>query len=225
MGSHNGRAAVLDHSEVGHFADHKIDNTPRVVSIKVTSDPTRGSGSDTYTVGDTTEFTVPFDRGVEVVGDPEFEFSITGGTTDERTYYTGGSGTEALVFSYTVLRADNDPDGIWIGNQDRTFKLDSDDAIRRTQGQRTKTATELLLPTGPQSPRPQPSPHESQPSFRGRHGRRFRKLWARGSRFEQLSGNWESTGPLSRDTWMPQVRQSVNPGAASMASPSDTIAT
>ena len=32
-----------------------------------------------------------------------------------------GSGTETLVFGYTVLANDEDSDGIWIGDQDRTL--------------------------------------------------------------------------------------------------------
>ena len=32
-----------------------------------------------------------------------------------------GSGTTTLVFGYTVLAADADDDGIWIGDQDRTL--------------------------------------------------------------------------------------------------------
>ena len=52
----------------------------------------------------------------------------------------------------------------------------------------------------------------SRRSFRGRDGRRFRKPDARGCRFEQLSGNWESTGAPSRNTWMPQALQRDNPG-------------
>ena len=130
VGASNGRTAVLDHQEVGRLASHRIDQNPRIVTVAVTSDPTHGANSDTYAVGDTIEFTATFNQEVNVVGDPEFEFSIDTGTTNERAAYHSGSGARAIVFRYTILAADNDPSGIWIGDQTRTFKLDADDSIQ-----------------------------------------------------------------------------------------------
>ena len=130
VGAGNGRTAVLDHQEVGKLASHRIDQNPRIVTVAVTSDPTHGANSDTYAVGDTIEFTATFNQEVNVVGDPEFEFSIDTGTTNERAAYHSGSGMKAIVFRYTILAADNDPSGIWIGDQTRTFKLDADDSIQ-----------------------------------------------------------------------------------------------
>ena len=57
-----------------------------------------------------------------------------------------------------------------------------------------------------------PPPRASQRSFRGRGGRRFRKPGTRACRFERLSGNWESTGPPSGNTWTPRVLQRSDPG-------------
>ena len=130
VGAGNGRTAVLDHREVGKLASHRIDQNPRIVTVAVTSDPTHGSNSDTYAVGEVIEFTATFNQEVNVVGDPEFEFSIDTGSTDERAAYHSGSGTKVIVFRYTILAADNDPSGIWIGAEDRTFKLDADDSIQ-----------------------------------------------------------------------------------------------
>ena len=130
VGVSNGRTAVLDHAEIGRLASHRIDQNPRVVKIEVTSDPTHGSNSDTYAPGEVIEFTATFNQEVNVAGDPEFEFSIDTGSTDERAAYTSGTGTKVIVFRYTILAADNDPSGIWIGDQTRTFKLDADDSIQ-----------------------------------------------------------------------------------------------
>ena len=138
VGVSNGRTAVLDHQEVGnHLASHRIDQNPRIVTVALTSDPTHGSNSDTYAPGEVIEFTATFNQEVNVAGDPEFEFSIDTGSTDERAAYHSGSttslfaaGAKAIVFRYTILAADNDPSGIWIGDQTRTFKLDADDTIR-----------------------------------------------------------------------------------------------
>ena len=133
VADYDGRNAVLDHSEHGKQENHRITQNPRVVSIEVTSDPAHGTDSDYYYLGNQIQFTATFNQPVTVTGDPEFEFSITsGGTADERAAYLRGSGTRRLVFSYEVLAADMDTDGIWIGGSDRTFKLDSDDSIQGT---------------------------------------------------------------------------------------------
>ena len=128
VGASNGRTAVLDHQEVGKLASHRIDQNPRVVKIEVTSDPTHGANSDTYAVGEVIEFTATFNQEVNVAGDPEFGFSIEGARLAE--YDSSRSGTKVIVFRYTILAADNDPSGIWIGDQTRTFKLDADDSIQ-----------------------------------------------------------------------------------------------
>ena len=100
------------------------------MTVALTSDPTHGADSDTYAPGEIIEFTATFNQEVNVAGDPEFEFSIDTGSTNERAAYHSGSGAKAIVFQYTILAADNDPSGIWIGDQTRTFKLDADDSIQ-----------------------------------------------------------------------------------------------
>ena len=107
-----------------------------VSTVTVTSTPllmAAGSTSaDTYGVDETIEFTVTFSAAVTVTGDPEFEFSVSSpSTTDNRgrAAYASGSGTTALVFRYTVKATDADSNGIWVGNQSRTLKLDADDRI------------------------------------------------------------------------------------------------
>ena len=128
----DGRDAVLTHSELGAQDSHRITQTPRVVSIEVTSDPAHGTNSDYYYRGNKIEFTATFNQPVTVTGDPEFGFSITPAQRVERASYLRGSGTTRLVFDYEVQAADTDDDGIWIGDETRTFMLDTDDAIRGT---------------------------------------------------------------------------------------------
>ena len=112
-GDYNGVAAVLDHSQVGFLTGHKIDQNPRAVSQTVTSDPTHGTNSDTYGAGDIITFEVVFNQTVTVTGEPQLRFSVTG-PGDEYADYTGGSGTNTLAFSYTVLATETDPDGIYL---------------------------------------------------------------------------------------------------------------
>ena len=52
-------------------------------------------------------------RAGPVTGEPQLRFSVTG-PGDEYADYTGGSGTNTLEFSYTVLATETDPDGIYI---------------------------------------------------------------------------------------------------------------
>ena len=119
---------------------------PTVSAVAVTSSPASG---DTYGTGEMIRFTVTFDQSVTVTGTPEFEFclgnsgggSCTEGSpppTRRRAALSSGSGTTALVFSYTVVAGDMDDNGIWIGDQGRTIKLDAADAIRGTGGGRAR---------------------------------------------------------------------------------------
>ena len=109
----NGLAADLGHTERGKLEDHRIDQNPRAVSQEVTSDPVGGTSSDTYGVGDAITFEVVFNQQVTVNGAPRLRFSITG-EGDEYATYMSGSGTNTLAFSYTVLAADMDADGIYL---------------------------------------------------------------------------------------------------------------
>ena len=119
-----------------------VATVPTVSTVDVTSMPASG---DTYGAGEMIQFTVTFDQDVTVTGTPEFEFclgnsdggSCTDGSpppTRRRAALSSGSGTTALVFSYTVVAGDMDDNGIWIGDQDHTIKLDTGDAIRGTVG-------------------------------------------------------------------------------------------
>ena len=106
---------------------------PEIERVEVASTPDR---NDTYGAGDGIRIEVTFDQAVEVEGDPEFGLSVGGERVAE---YRWGSGTEVLVFVYTVRPEDRDRDGIWIGAHDHaenpTFRLDGGDRIRNAAGQ------------------------------------------------------------------------------------------
>ena len=123
----------------GALSDHKVDGTQTasgtatVSTVAVTSTPLlMASGStsaDTYGVGETIEFTVTFSEAVTVTGDPQFGFSMSNPPDRLADYDQAASTATALVFRYTVQAADQDTDGIWVGDQSRTLKLDPDDRI------------------------------------------------------------------------------------------------
>ena len=112
-GTVNGLDANLDHTERGKLENHRIDQNPRAVSQEVTSDPMDGTNSDTYGAGDAITLEVVFNQLVTVNGAPRLRFSITG-PGDEYATYVSGSGTNTLVFSYTVLATEMDSDGIYL---------------------------------------------------------------------------------------------------------------
>ncbi len=116
-------------NDAGALTDRAVTNDTRLVvaSVAVTSTPR--AAADTYGAGEKIEFTVTFSAAVEVsTGRPHFEFSLA--RTDTDAAYESGSGTTALVFAYTVRTGDTDSDGIWVGDHQRTIKLDSGEYIR-----------------------------------------------------------------------------------------------
>ena len=98
------------------------ETPPTITDVAVTSTPlltsTDGSTTHTYGVGETIEVSVTFTEAVNATSDTDFVLSVDGA---KRAALLRGSGTTTLVFGYTVLAADADDDGIWIGDQDRTL--------------------------------------------------------------------------------------------------------
>ena len=114
------------------------DAVPTIETVAVPSTPrltsAGGTEPDTYGRGETIEFSVTFSEPVEVTGDPQFGFSLDGARVAD---YASGTGSETLVFVYSVRQDDVDDDGIWVGNHSsgtRTLQLDSDDAIAAAVG-------------------------------------------------------------------------------------------
>ena len=102
-----------------------IDARPRVNDISVSSVPqtphliTDDRGDtwiyiDTYRGGEDIELTAKFDQPVRVEGDTGISIRIGSGINWRGARYASGSGTDTLVYSYTVKASDRDDDGISI---------------------------------------------------------------------------------------------------------------
>jgi len=72
--------------------------------------PTAG----TYAIGDDLSFTVNWDEAVTVTGTPALNLDIGG--TSRQADYVSGSGSSALVFTYTVQAGDEDDNGIAVSS-------------------------------------------------------------------------------------------------------------
>ena len=102
-----GNDAALAHGEVAAAVDQVVDTTaPTVSMVDITS-----TGSP-YGVDGVIDVTVTFSEAVTVSGTPQI--ALTVGTTTRQTTYISGTGTAALVFTYTVVVGDNDDDGVSI---------------------------------------------------------------------------------------------------------------
>lgn len=87
-----------------------VDTTaPTVQSISITSTPASGQ---TYGAGEAVQTTVTFTDSVIVTGTPQLTLNIGG--VSKAANYASGSGTAALVFSYTIAAGDTDANGISI---------------------------------------------------------------------------------------------------------------
>ncbi len=110
--------AVLDHAALDADSDHRVNRDPIIVSdgVSVISDPQ--AATDTYGLGEVIEIEVEFSAAVDATTNTDFVLSVAGA---KRAPLLRGSGTKKLVFGYTVVASDDDDDGIWIGEQDRTL--------------------------------------------------------------------------------------------------------
>ena len=109
-------------AEDGPVTPSAILTPPTIDDVAVTSTPllnsSGGSTPDTYGEGETIEVSVTFNEAVTATTGTDFVLSVGGA---KRAPLLRGSGTATLVFGYTVLADDEDTDGIWIGDQDRTL--------------------------------------------------------------------------------------------------------
>ena len=92
------------------------DDTPAVTNVTVTSAPVLAS--DTYGAGETIAVAVDFSAPVNAAAGTDFVLSVGGA---KRAALLSGNGTNTLVFGYTVQAGDEDDDGIWMGDGDRTL--------------------------------------------------------------------------------------------------------
>jgi hypothetical protein len=90
-----------------------IKNTVSVQSDSPRIQNTTASADGAYSSGSTLEFSLKFSEIVTVTGNPRIPLIIGTGTV-YADYFTG-SGTNSLIFRYTINPADSDPDGIVMG--------------------------------------------------------------------------------------------------------------
>ena len=90
---------------------------PTVSTVEVTSEP---GADETYAIGDTIQVTVTFGAAVTVTGRPRIQLRIGGGDPEHRKWadYESGSGSEALVFAYTVQYGDTDGNGVYVAENE-----------------------------------------------------------------------------------------------------------
>jgi hypothetical protein len=119
--------ADLSNNRVINDPEHRVNAVSQIVSRRVSSSPIAPLW---YGPGEKIQFTLGFSLPVTVVGDPQLEFNVTTPEGSEFASYLSGSGSDTLVFSYTVRSVDEDNDGIW-WNAD-SLRLDSDDSITGT---------------------------------------------------------------------------------------------
>ena len=105
------------HSGVPGSQHHKVDGRPYAKTTGITSAPP--DGWDAYRSNQTIEVSMRFDVDVEIEGDirPWLYVGLDGGNWDEarrEARYLRGSGTDTLVFGYTVRPGDMDYQGVMI---------------------------------------------------------------------------------------------------------------
>ena len=101
----------------------RVAATATVSSVALVSRPV--DGVDLYKQGETIEAAVTFTKLVTVTGMPTLDLSV--GTNTRKATYDRGTGTNRLVFAYTVESTDADSDGIAIGAD--SLKLPTDAMI------------------------------------------------------------------------------------------------
>lgn len=105
------------HAGIERASNHKVDGSPRVEHVGVISTPP--DGWEAYRAGQTIEIALDFD--IDVVVEGEVGLALYVGLVDDNwaeawreADYLSGSGTDTLVFRYTVQPGDMDIRGIAI---------------------------------------------------------------------------------------------------------------
>ncbi|MBS1175320.1 MAG: type 1 secretion target domain-containng protein [Burkholderiaceae bacterium] len=116
--------ATDNHGNIGSASTDRaytVDTVvPTITYLDIVSNPTHGTDNATYYVaGETVQVEVAFDDVVYVNGTPTIQLDI-GNAMDNNTgnvvtaYYASGSGSNKLIFEYTVVAGDMDLDNIQI---------------------------------------------------------------------------------------------------------------
>ncbi|WP_186467468.1 Ig-like domain-containing protein, partial [Bradyrhizobium stylosanthis] len=106
-----GNNATITAASVTDNANFKVDTTAPTISSEAVTSAT-GVQNGTLNVGDVVSVTVNFSENVTVTGTPQLALNIGGATV--QASYSSGSGTGALVFTYTILAGQTDSNGIGI---------------------------------------------------------------------------------------------------------------
>ena len=110
--------AHLWYPGLGHDPDHMVDwhgsapGVPWVTGVAISSDP---GDDDTYALGDTIEVTATFSEAVTVDttnGTPRLKIKMDPGYGEKWANYASGSGTNTLVFAYTVVDPNRSTQGV-----------------------------------------------------------------------------------------------------------------
>ncbi len=95
---------------IGDQAGHKVSGSRvAITATEIVSTPASG---DTYGVGDTIEISATFNGEVNVVSGDNPGLGLWVGSNWRSAFYLRGSGTDTLVFGYTVRAGDSDGNGI-----------------------------------------------------------------------------------------------------------------
>ena len=105
------------HPAVQGGADQLVDGRPYVQNTRVSSSPEEGWNA--YRVNQTIEISLSFDTDVVVEGQVSVGLSLglenyNWDEASREAWYLRGSGTDTLVFGYTVVPGDTDPKGVMI---------------------------------------------------------------------------------------------------------------
>ena len=112
------------HPGVEGSRHHLVDGRPYVQTVRFVSSP--GSGWGAYRANETIKVAFTFDAEVVVGGEPTVGLylgpdSVHPDTSLRQARYLSGSGTDTLVFGYTVVPGDTDPQGVMVAlSTDRT---------------------------------------------------------------------------------------------------------
>ena len=113
-----GNAAILTYVSVADNGTYVVDTSaPTVSDVAITS--ATGVMNSTLNAGDVVSVTVTMSEATTVTGTPQLTLNIGG--TPVQAGYASGSGTTALVFTYTIQAGQTDADGISIAADSLTL--------------------------------------------------------------------------------------------------------
>ena len=92
-----------------HVSATNLTGVPSVSGVAITSDP---GDDDTYALGEAIRVTATFSEAVDATGAPRLKIKMDPEWGEFWADYESGSGTEELIFAYTVVEPNTSPGGI-----------------------------------------------------------------------------------------------------------------